>query len=119
MAKIKQLREWADSNMCLSVCKDDVFIHFLTPHFLMIIYKLKARSHRQENRESFLYKFIDKKIVQLCKKETSCKIIKDSCKIDHQRFLQDHQRFLTRKLYELAIFSHYENAMHLVYKSRY
>ena len=24
MAKIKQLREWADLDMCLSVCKDDV-----------------------------------------------------------------------------------------------
>ena len=30
MAKIKQLREWTDSDMCLNVCKYDVSIHF--PH---------------------------------------------------------------------------------------
>ena len=28
MAKIKQLREWTDSDMCLRVCKEDVSIHF-------------------------------------------------------------------------------------------
>ena len=30
MAKIKQLREWADSDMCLNVCKGEVSIQF--PH---------------------------------------------------------------------------------------
>ena len=40
MAKIKQLREWADSDMCLSVCKDDVSIHFSHATHLMMIYKL-------------------------------------------------------------------------------
>ena len=28
MAKIKQLREWTDADMCLSLRKDDVSIHF-------------------------------------------------------------------------------------------